>query len=96
MTAPSGRVGRGDRSRVVDVLTGLEIEITAARGFREAQVASGGVGTAEVEGRTMGSKLVDGLHFAGEVLDINGDCGGFNLHFAFASGYLAGLAAGAA
>lgn len=93
---PSGRVGRGDRSRVVDVLTGLEIEVTAARGFREAQVASGGVGTAEVEGRTMGSKVVDGLHFAGEVLDINGDCGGFNLHFAFASGYLAGLAAGAA
>jgi len=77
----------------VEILTGLDLKITATRGFRDAQVTSGGVRTAEVDGRTMESRLVKGLYFAGEVLDVNGDCGGFNLQFAFTSGYLAGLAA---
>lgn len=90
---PSDKVTRTDRSRIVDILTGLELKPTATRGFKDAQVASGGVRTAEVEGKTMESKLVKGLYFAGEVLDINGDCGGFNLQFAFTSGYLAGLGA---
>ncbi|MEI6633508.1 MAG: NAD(P)/FAD-dependent oxidoreductase [Chlamydiota bacterium] len=92
---PSDKVTRTDRSRIVDILTGLELKITATRGFRDAQVTSGGVRTAEVEGRTMESRLVKGLYFAGEMLDINGDCGGFNLQFAFTSGYLAGTNAAA-
>ena len=79
--------------RIVDVLTNLELKVAATRGFRDAQTVSGGVRTAEVEGKSMESRLVKGLYVAGELLDINGDCGGFNLHFAFAGGYLAGLAA---
>ena len=54
------------------------------------QVTIGGVSTTEVS-KTMESKLIDGLYFAGEVLDVDGTCGGYNLHFAFASGYEAGL-----
>ena len=49
--------------------------------------------TDEVDGRTMESRLVKGLYFAGEVLDVNGDCGGYNLQFAFSSGYIAGISA---
>jgi predicted Rossmann fold flavoprotein len=90
----SEKVTRENRARIVDILTGLELKVTAARGFKDAQATSGGVRTAEVEGKTMESRLAKGLCFAGEVLDINGDCGGFNLQFAFTSGYLAGLAAG--
>ncbi|HOE26424.1 MAG: NAD(P)/FAD-dependent oxidoreductase [Candidatus Aureabacteria bacterium] len=92
---PSEKITRENRTRIVNVLTNLELKVAGTRGFRDAQVVSGGVRTAEVAGRTMESRLANGLHFAGEVLDIDGDCGGFNLQFAFASGYLAGLAAGA-
>lgn len=87
----SDAVSHQDRARIVDALTGLEVKITATRGFKDAQVTSGGVSTAEVDGKTMESRLVKRLYFAGEVLDINGDCGGFNLQFAFTSGYIAGL-----
>jgi predicted Rossmann fold flavoprotein len=90
---PSEKVARENRARIVDVLTNLELKVAATRGFRDAQTVSGGVRTAEVEGKSMESRLVKGLYVAGELLDINGDCGGFNLHFAFAGGYLAGLAA---
>ena len=50
---------------------------------------SGGIDTVEVQGKTMESRLVSGLHFAGEVLDVDGDTGGYNLQFAFSSGALA-------
>jgi predicted flavoprotein YhiN len=65
-------------------------------GFRpidEAIVTSGGVSTKEVNPRTMESKLVSGLYFAGEVLDLDGYTGGFNLQIAWSTGYCAGLAA---
>lgn len=60
------------------------------RGFDAAEVTSGGISTDMVSSKTMESKLCPGLYFAGEVLDIAGDLGGFNLHFAFASGNVAG------
>ena len=59
--------------------------------WRDAQVTAGGVATAEVDDKTLESKLIPGLYFAGEVLDIHGDSGGFNLAWAWASGYVAGL-----
>jgi hypothetical protein len=91
--AATDSVTRQQRTRLVKALTGLEIAIKAPLTFKDAQVTSGGVRTDELDGRTMESKLVKGLYFAGEVLDVNGNCGGYNLQFAFSSGYLAGLSA---
>ena len=59
----------------------------------EAIVTAGGVSVKEINPKTMGSKLVNGLYFAGEVMDVDGYTGGFNLQAAFSSGYAAGLAA---
>lgn len=56
----------------------------------DAQVTAGGVKTDEINNSTMESKLVKGLYFAGEIVDVDGDCGGFNLQWAWSSGYVAG------
>lgn len=56
----------------------------------EAQVTAGGVALDEVDASTLQSRLVPGLYFCGEVLDVDGDCGGFNLQWAWSSGYVAG------
>lgn len=69
----------------------LQIEITGTQPFRDAQVTAGGIDVRDVEDKTMESKLVKGLYLCGELLDIDGDCGGFNLQWAWASGYLAGI-----
>ena len=58
-------------------------------GFANAQVTVGGINTYEVDNLTLESKLVKNLYFCGEVLDVHGDCGGFNLQWAWSSGYLA-------
>ncbi|MEJ2744358.1 MAG: NAD(P)/FAD-dependent oxidoreductase [bacterium] len=91
--ASTDSVTRRQRMCLVRALTGLEIAIKAPLTFKDAQVTAGGVSTDKVDGKTMESRLVKGLYFAGEVLDVNGDCGGYNLQFAFSSGYLAGAAA---
>jgi predicted Rossmann fold flavoprotein len=61
------------------------------RGFQSAEVTSGGIATDEISSKTFQSKLCPGLYFVGEILDITGDLGGFNLHFAFASGSVSGI-----
>ncbi|MDO4438182.1 MAG: aminoacetone oxidase family FAD-binding enzyme [Eubacteriales bacterium] len=71
----------------------LKFEVSKAPSFDQAQVCSGGVDTFEIDQLTMESKLVKNLYFVGEVLNIDGNCGGYNLHFAFATGYIAGRAA---
>lgn len=58
--------------------------------YSNSQVTAGGVDTVEVNNITLESKLVPGLYFCGEVLDVDGDCGGFNLQWAWSSGYIAG------
>ncbi len=68
--------------------------VTGSKGPSAAQVMSGGVDTAEVDPSTMESRLIRGLYLAGEILDIDGNCGGYNLMFAFAGGALAGKAQG--
>ena len=62
--------------------------------MENAQVTAGGVFTAEFEDKTMESRLIPGLYACGEVLDIDGDCGGHNLQWAWSSGRLAGISAG--
>lgn len=65
------------------------LTITGTEGFAKAMVTSGGISLDEICPRTMESKLVRGLYFAGEILDVDGPCGGFNLQWAFSSGFLA-------
>lgn len=71
-------------------LNSWKMKIVDTQGFVHAEASGGGVRTIEVDNRTYESKLCKGLYFAGEVLDIVGNRGGFNLHFAWASGYLVG------
>ncbi len=67
------------------------LPITGVCGFDQAQVTAGGLRTDEFHRDTLESKLVDGLYACGEVLDVDGDCGGYNLQWAWSSGFLAGL-----
>ncbi len=74
----------------------LWVDIIGTKGFENAQVTAGGVDTQEINPRTMESLLVPGLYFAGEVVDIDGLCGGYNLQWAWSSGFTAGNAAASA
>ena len=76
--------------RLVETIADLRLPITGTRGFEQAQVTAGGIVTEDFDPATLQSRLCPGLYAAGEVLDVDGDCGGFNLMFAFASGLLAG------
>lgn len=75
---------------LVERLKASRFTITGTRGFKEAMVTAGGVALGEVDPRTMESKQVPGLFFAGEMLDLTGPSGGYNLQLAFSTGYLAG------
>lgn len=72
------------------VISRFRVDITGSRPFEQAQVCAGGVDTAELHNETLESKLVKGIYFAGEVVDIDGACGGYNLQWAWSSGYVAG------
>jgi predicted Rossmann fold flavoprotein len=87
---PAGAVTAEERKRIVSVLTDWRFEITGTNSWSNAQVTAGGVDVAEIDGRTMESRIVPGLYFAGEIVDIDGDCGGFNLQWAWSSGFIAG------
>ena len=79
---------------VCDNVKAFEIFVTEPLGMESAQVTAGGVHTQEFDSHTMESKLVPGLYACGEVLDVDGDCGGYNLQWAWSSGLLAGTHAG--
>ena len=83
-----------DISAVVKAVKSFEIKLTEPMGMDSAQVTAGGVLTEQFDPKTMESRLVSGLYACGEVLDIDGDCGGYNLQWAWSSGYLAGVSAG--
>ena len=94
--APSLKVNqitREQRERLVKVLKGLTLNITGFRPIEEAIITKGGVKLSEVDPKTMQSKLLCGLFFAGEVLDVDAFTGGFNLQIAFSTGYAAGVGA---
>lgn len=80
--------------QVIQVVKGLEVSLTEPMGMDFAQVTAGGILTKEFNGETMESRMVPGLYACGEVLDVDGDCGGYNLQWAWSSGRLAGLHAG--
>lgn len=79
-----------DLRQIAEKIKSFSLEVTGTKGFINAQVTSGGVKVNEIDSRTMQSKICDGLYFAGEIIDVDGGCGGFNLQWAWASGMLAG------
>ena len=87
------QISREERRRLVHTLKHFTVPITGTRPLAEAIVTAGGVSVKEINPKTMESKLVSGLYFAGEVMDVDGYTGGFNLQAAFSSGYAAGYAA---
>lgn len=92
---PLKQVSDRELEDLLKLLTELSVTVTGTRGFQFSQLSTGGVPAGEVDPRTMASRRVKGLYLAGEVLDVVGPCGGYNLQFAFSSGALAGRAAGA-
>ena len=84
----------GELEEVCRAVKCFEVPLTEPLGMDSAQVTAGGILTSEFDPETMESKLVPGLYACGEVLDIDGDCGGYNLQWAWSSGRLAGRSAG--
>ena len=73
------------------VLKKYRVDVIDTNGFKAAQVTAGGIPLKEINPETLESKKVKGLYFAGEILDVYGECGGFNLQWAWSSGHLAGI-----
>jgi predicted Rossmann fold flavoprotein len=90
---PGHQITAQERERLHTWLKDFRLPITGHRSFKEAIITAGGVDLREVDPRTMGSKLVEGLFFAGELLDLDADTGGYNLQAAFSTGWLAGKSA---
>lgn len=84
-------ITKSERENLVKVLKELEIEISGFRPIEEAIITSGGINIKEINPKTMESKLIHGLFFAGEIIDVDAYTGGFNLQIAYSTGYTAGL-----
>ena len=93
LTREAGSLTEKEISRMAELIKGWDFEICGHTGWRDAQVTAGGIKTAEFFPSSMESRIVPGLYAAGEILDIYGDCGGFNLKWAWSSGYTAGKSA---
>lgn len=87
---PVSRMTDDQKAAVIGLLKCWRLRVSDYRPFEEAIVTAGGVAVEDVDPQTMQSKLVKGLYFAGEVLDVDGDTGGYNLQIAFSTGHLAG------
>mgnify|MGYP002673601131 FL=1 len=88
------QITKEERRRLCELLKALPLHFKDFRPIEEAIITSGGVKTSEISPKTMESKLCSGLYFAGEVIDVDGYTGGFNLQIAFSTGYAAGKAMG--
>ncbi|MDD3223160.1 MAG: NAD(P)/FAD-dependent oxidoreductase [Clostridium sp.] len=82
-----------ERNNILKLLKHWEFTVTGTNSFSNAQVTAGGIDTKYVDSSTMESTIIDNLYFCGEILDVDGDCGGFNLQWAWSSGHLAGKSA---
>ena len=88
---PVSALSTNEAERIVNILKDWRFKIRGTKGWSSAQVTAGGVSTKEINPKTMESILVKGLYFAGEILDVDGKCGGFNLQWAWSSGFVAGI-----
>jgi len=86
-------VTKEERQTLVKILKGLEMNVNGLMGFDMAIVTTGGVSLKEINSKTMKSKIIDNLYFAGEIIDLDGPCGGYNLQICWTTGYVAGQSA---
>jgi len=89
-TAPASSLTSQQRRSLGKLIKAWRFPVTGLLGWQQAQVTAGGVDVSQVDSTTMESKVVKNLYFAGEILDIDGDSGGYNLQWAWSSGFLAG------
>ena len=82
-------LSKNDFENIIKTLKNFDFKVTGTKGFQFSQVTSGGVDLSEVDEKTLMSKKINGLYLAGEILDIDSRCGGFNLHWAVSSARLA-------
>ena len=82
---------KNERKAILDTIKGLQLTVSGSLGFLWAIITRGGVDLKEIDPGTMRSKLIGSLYFAGEILDLDGPTGGFNLQVCWTTGYLAGL-----
>ena len=87
------QITQKEREKIISLLKGFHLEISGPRPIEEGMVTRGGVSLKEINPRSMESRLVKGLYFCGEMMDVDADTGGFNLQAAFSTGYLAGESA---
>lgn len=87
---PVANLSDREKNQILDILVDWRFPIKGTLSWQNSQVTAGGVDTREIDPSTMESKLVKGLYFAGEIIDIDGLCGGFNLQWAWSSGFVAG------
>ena len=87
------QISRLERDKLVNTLKKLAIKVTGTRPLNEAIITGGGINTKEINPSTLESKLIKGLYFAGEVIDVDALTGGYNLQIAFSTGYLSGISA---
>lgn len=90
----TSEVTKKECSRLLELFKELKLTVNGCRGYGEAIITGGGVNVKEIDPKTMGSRLVNGLYFAGEVMDVDALTGGFNLQIAWSTGALAGKSAG--
>ena len=86
----SSELRRQERERLIEALTSCPLPITGDEGYAKAEVTAGGVPLGEVQPKTLESRLVPGLHFCGEILDVVGHIGGYNFLWAWVTGRKAG------
>jgi predicted Rossmann fold flavoprotein len=84
------QVTGNERKQIRNLMKNLRFEVSHNRSFKEAIITAGGVVTSEISPKTMESKLVEGLYFAGEIIDLDAETGGYNLQIAYSTGWLAG------
>ena len=83
-------ITREERHRLVNILKSLDMTVTGLLGFEHSLITSGGVNIKEIDPKTMRSKLIENLFFAGEIIDVDGPTGGYNLQICWSTGYIAG------
>ena len=84
-------ITKEERQRLVKIIKGLEVTIKGLRPVEEAIITAGGISIKEINPKTMESKIINGLYFAGEIIDVDAYTGGFNLQIAYSTGYTAGI-----
>lgn len=83
-------LSQNEIEKIISILGDTKIRISGTRGWNEAEFTAGGLNTDDIRPNTLESKLIDNLYFAGEIMDVDGDVGGFNLSWSWASGFVAG------